>query len=32
VIDVSGAGVLASSSHKSDAQKFVAFLVSRAGQ
>jgi iron(III) transport system substrate-binding protein len=32
VIDVSGAGVLASSSHKSAAQQFVAFLVSRAGQ
>jgi iron(III) transport system substrate-binding protein len=32
VIDVSGAGVLASSSHKSEAQQFVNFLVSRAGQ
>jgi iron(III) transport system substrate-binding protein len=32
VIDVSGAGVLASSAHKAAAQRFVAFLVSRAGQ
>ncbi len=32
VIDVSGAGVLSSSSHQAEAQKFVAFLVSRAGQ
>ena len=32
VIDVSGAGVLASSRHKQAAQRFVAFLVSRAGQ
>ena len=32
VIDVSGAGVLASSSHKSEAQRFVAFLVSKPGQ
>ncbi len=32
VIDVSGAGVLASSSHQSEAQQFVDFLVSRAGQ
>ena len=32
VIDVSGAGILRSSSHKSDAQKFLAFLVSAQGQ
>jgi iron(III) transport system substrate-binding protein len=32
VIDVSGAAVLASSSHQAEAQKFVAFLVSKAGQ
>jgi iron(III) transport system substrate-binding protein len=32
VIDVSGAGVLASSNHKSEAQRFVAFLVSKPGQ
>jgi iron(III) transport system substrate-binding protein len=32
VIDVSGAGVLASSSHKSEAQKFLAFVVSKQGQ
>jgi iron(III) transport system substrate-binding protein len=32
VIDVAGAGVLASSSHKPEAQRFLAFLVSRAGQ
>ena len=32
VIDISGAAVLASSSHQADAQKFVAFLVSRSGQ
>jgi iron(III) transport system substrate-binding protein len=32
VIDVSGAGVLASSSHQKEAQQFVGFLVSRAGQ
>ena len=30
--DVSGAAVLASSAHKADAQAFLAFLVSRAGQ
>ena len=30
--NISGAAVLASSAHKRDAQKFVAFLVSRAAQ
>ena len=32
VVDVSGAAVLASSSHRSDADRFLAFLVSAAGQ
>jgi iron(III) transport system substrate-binding protein len=32
VIDVSGAGILKSSKHQAAAQKFLAFLVSRAGQ
>jgi iron(III) transport system substrate-binding protein len=32
VIDVSGAAVLKSSKHRADAEKFVAFLVSRQGQ
>ncbi len=32
VIDVSGAGVLASSRHKAAAQKFLAFLTSAVGQ
>jgi iron(III) transport system substrate-binding protein len=32
VIDVSGAGVLQSSHNKADAQRFLAFLVSKAGQ
>jgi iron(III) transport system substrate-binding protein len=32
VIDVSGAGVLASSHHQAEAQRFLAFLVSRQGQ
>ncbi len=32
VVDVSGAGVLRSSSHKADAQRFLAFLVSHQGQ
>ncbi|MHB8219530.1 MAG: extracellular solute-binding protein [Acidimicrobiales bacterium] len=32
VLDISGAGVLASSHHQADAQRFVAFLVSRQGQ
>jgi len=32
VIDVSGAGVLASSSHQLDARRFLAFLVSAPGQ
>ncbi len=32
VIDVSGAGILKSSKHQAAAQKFVAFLVSKAGQ
>jgi iron(III) transport system substrate-binding protein len=32
VIDVSGAGILKSSTHKKAAQEFLAFLVSRKGQ
>jgi iron(III) transport system substrate-binding protein len=32
VVDVSGAGVLSSSSHRADAERFVAFLVSKEGQ
>jgi iron(III) transport system substrate-binding protein len=32
VINVSGAGILESSKHKTAAQKFLAFLVSRQGQ
>ncbi|MFZ0341597.1 MAG: iron ABC transporter substrate-binding protein [Gaiellaceae bacterium] len=32
VLDVSGAGVLASSRHRAEAQRFLAFLVSRQGQ
>jgi iron(III) transport system substrate-binding protein len=32
VIDVSGAGVLTSSTHKAAAQEFLAYLVSRKGQ
>jgi iron(III) transport system substrate-binding protein len=32
VLDVSGAGILKSSKNKADAQKFLAFLVSRTGQ
>lgn len=32
VIDVSGAGVLSSSRHQADAQRFLAFLVSAQGQ
>ncbi len=32
VLDVSGAAVLASSRHKADAQRFLEFLVSAAGQ
>lgn len=32
VLDVSGAGVLRSAAHATNAQRFVAFLVSRAGQ
>ena len=32
VIDVAGAGLLASSAHKPQAQKFLAFLVSRPAQ
>jgi iron(III) transport system substrate-binding protein len=32
VLNVSGAGVLASSKHKASAQKFVAYLTSAAGQ
>jgi iron(III) transport system substrate-binding protein len=32
VIDVSGAAILKSSTHKTDAQKFLAFMVSKQGQ
>jgi iron(III) transport system substrate-binding protein len=32
VIDISGAGILRSSKHEADAQKFLAFLVSKEGQ
>jgi iron(III) transport system substrate-binding protein len=32
VLDVSGAGVLKSSRHQSDAQRFLAFLASKQGQ
>jgi iron(III) transport system substrate-binding protein len=32
VVDVSGAGILKSSAHQADAQKFLAFLVSKQGQ
>jgi iron(III) transport system substrate-binding protein len=32
VIDISGAAVLKSSKHQADAQRFLAFLVSRKGQ
>jgi iron(III) transport system substrate-binding protein len=32
VIDVSGAAVLSSSKHQADAQRFLAFLTSKAGQ
>ena len=32
VIDVSGAGILSSSRHKTEAQKFLAFLTSTQGQ
>jgi iron(III) transport system substrate-binding protein len=32
VLNVSGAGILASSTHQATAQKFLAFLVSAAGQ
>jgi iron(III) transport system substrate-binding protein len=32
VLDVSGAGILKSSTHKAAAQKFLAFLVSKQGQ
>jgi iron(III) transport system substrate-binding protein len=32
VLDISGAAILKSSKHKAAAQKFVAFLVSKAGQ
>jgi iron(III) transport system substrate-binding protein len=32
VVDVSGAGILKSSTHQADAQKFLAFLVSKQGQ
>ncbi len=32
VLNISGAGILASSKHKAGAQKFLAFLVSKQGQ
>jgi iron(III) transport system substrate-binding protein len=32
VLNISGAGILESSKHKADAQKFLAFLVSKQGQ
>jgi iron(III) transport system substrate-binding protein len=32
VLDVSGAGILESSKHKADAQRFLAFLASKQGQ
>jgi iron(III) transport system substrate-binding protein len=32
VVDVSGAGILKSTKHMADAQKFLAFVVSKAGQ
>jgi len=32
VIDVSGAGILRSSQHKAEAQRFLAFLTSKSGQ
>jgi iron(III) transport system substrate-binding protein len=32
VLDVSGAGVLKSSQHKADAQRFLSFIVSHEGQ
>jgi len=32
VVDVSGAGILKSSKNKADAQKFLAFIVSKQGQ
>jgi iron(III) transport system substrate-binding protein len=32
VLDISSAGILKSSKHKGDAQKFLAFLVSKQGQ
>ena len=32
VLDISSAGILKSSKHKADAQKFLAFIVSRQGQ
>jgi iron(III) transport system substrate-binding protein len=32
VLDISGAGILKSSHHKGDAQKFLAFIVSKQGQ
>jgi iron(III) transport system substrate-binding protein len=31
-MDVSGAGILKSSSHQADAQRFLAFLTSKEGQ
>ena len=32
VLDISSAGILRSSKHKADAQRFLAFIVSKAGQ
>jgi iron(III) transport system substrate-binding protein len=32
ILDISGAGILESSKHKTDAQKFLAFIVSKQGQ
>jgi iron(III) transport system substrate-binding protein len=32
ILGISGAGILQSSRHKADAQKFLAFLVSKQGQ
>ena len=32
VVDVSGAGILKSSTHQAEAQRFLAYLTSRAGQ
>jgi iron(III) transport system substrate-binding protein len=32
VVDISGAAILKSSSHQADAQRFLAYLVSKKGQ